>query len=87
MRTLEDDNRRLKAVSGVDARRVTGERSAGEKLTWSAERYAAVEKLIADHGVSKRHACRLIRVIDLHGNIRRYAGGMTRFTWRMREIA
>lgn len=49
------------------------------KLTWSAERYAAVEKLIANHGVSKRHACRLIGVSDLNGNIRHYAGGMTRF--------
>lgn len=50
-----------------------------KKLTWSAERYAAADKLIANHGVSKRRACRLIEVSDWHGDIRRYAGRMTRF--------
>ena len=31
-------------------------------MTRSAERYAAVEKLMADHGFSERRACRLVGV-------------------------
>ena len=50
-----------------------------EKLTWPAERHAAVGKLMAEHGFSKRRACRLIEVSDRHDNICRYAGRMTRF--------
>ena len=36
-----------------------------EQLTWSAECYATVEKLMADHGVSKRRACRLGSAIGM----------------------
>ena len=75
------------AAGGVDVGRVGAEGSARKKLNRSAERYAAVEKLMADHGFSEGRACRLI--------------GVNRSTWqyeplrakddvvreRMREIA
>jgi hypothetical protein len=57
---MRTDGRR--GCGGVDARRVGAEGSAGKKLTRSAERYAAVERLMADHGFSERRACRLIGV-------------------------
>jgi putative transposase len=60
-RTLEDESRRLKKML-AESRRAGAERSAGKKLTRSAERYAAVEKLMADHGFSERRACALIGV-------------------------
>ena len=50
------------ASGGVDARRVGAEGLLEKKLTRSAERYAAVEKLIADHAFSERRARRLIGV-------------------------
>ena len=50
------------AAGGVDARQRGVEGSPGKKLTRSAERYAAVEKLMADYGFSERRACRLIGV-------------------------
>lgn len=63
LRTLEDENRRLKkllAESMLDVSALEG--SVGKKLTRSVDRYAAVEKLMADHGFSERRACRLIGV-------------------------
>jgi hypothetical protein len=69
------------AAGGVDARRVGAEGSAGKKLTRSAERYAAVEKLMADHGFSERCACRLIGVNRRHGNISRFTGRTMLFAY------
>ena len=50
------------AAGGVDARRVGAEGSVGKKRTRPVERYAAVEKRMADHGFSERRACRPIGV-------------------------
>jgi putative transposase len=49
LRMLEDENRQLKKL-------------LGKKLTRSADRYAAVETLMADHGFSEGRSCRLIGV-------------------------
>jgi len=63
LRTLEDENRRLKMLLAESMLDVSAVKDLLEKkLTRSAEPYAAVEKLMADHGFSERRACRLIGV-------------------------
>jgi putative transposase len=61
LRTLEDENRWLKMLLAESMLDVSALRDLLGKLTRSVERYAVVEKLMADYG-SKRRACRLIGV-------------------------
>ncbi len=49
LRTLEDENRRLKKLLAESMLEGSALKDLLEKLTRSAERYAAVEKLMADH--------------------------------------
>ncbi len=50
LRTLEDENRRLKKLLAESMLDVSALKDLlGKKLTRSADRYAAVEKLMADH--------------------------------------
>ena len=44
-------------VAGARGQEPPAEGSAGKKLIRSAERYAAVEKLMGDHGFSEGRAC------------------------------
>jgi putative transposase len=63
LRTLEDENRRLKKLLAESMLDVLALRDLlGKKLTRSVDRCAAVEKLMTDHGFSERRACRLIGV-------------------------
>ena len=50
------------AAGGVDADVSALKDLLGKKLTRSVDRYAAVEKLMANHGFSERRACRLVGV-------------------------
>ncbi len=62
LRTLEDEKRRLKRLLAESTLNVSVLKDLLKKLTRSAERYAAVEKLMADHVFSERRACRLVGV-------------------------
>jgi len=62
LRALEDENRRLKKLLAESMLDVSALKDLLEKLTRSAELYAAVEKLMVDHGFSERRACKLIGV-------------------------
>jgi putative transposase len=53
----------------------------------SADRYAAVEKLMADHGFSERRACRLVGVNRSAWQYEPLRGKDDAVRERMREIA
>ena len=55
-----EGRRSQQASGGIDARRFGAEGPAGKKLIRPADRFAAMEKLVGDHGLSERRACRLI---------------------------
>jgi hypothetical protein len=61
LRTREDENRWLKMLLVESMLDVSALRDLLGKLTRSVERYAVVEKLMADYG-SQRRACGLIGV-------------------------
>jgi putative transposase len=50
------------AAGGIDAGRRGAEGSSGKKLSSPAARRTAALRLIAAHGFSQRHACRLVEV-------------------------
>lgn len=68
---LEEENRRLKKLLADTMLDVSALKDLfGKKLTRSAERYAAAEKPMADHGFSER----LIGVNRSACNMSRFAG-------------
>jgi putative transposase len=74
-------------VAGARGQEPPGEGSAGKKLIRSAERYAAVEKLMADHGFSEGRACGLIGVNRSAWHYEPLRGQDDAARVRMREIA
>jgi putative transposase len=74
-------------VAGARGQEPPAEGSAGKKLIRSAERYAAVEKLMADHGFSEGRACGLIGVNRSAWHYEPLRGQDDAARVRMREIA
>ena len=88
LRTLEEENRRLKKLLAESMLDVSALKDLlGKKLTRPADRYAAVEKLMADHGFSERRACRLIGVNRSAWQYEPLRGKDDAVRVRMREIA
>ncbi|WP_454886631.1 transposase [Sphingomonas oryzagri] len=75
------------AAGGVDAGRVRAEGSVEKRLTRSVDHYAAVEKLMADHGLSEPRACRLTGVNRSAWQYEPLRGKDDAVRERMREIA
>ena len=88
LRALEDENRRLKKLLAELMLDVSALKDPlGKELTRSADRYAAVEKLMAHHGFSERRACRLIGVNRSAWHYEPLRGRDDAVRVRMREIA
>ena len=87
LQMLEDENRRLKKLLVESMLDVSTLKDLLGKLIRSADRCAAVEKLMADHGSSERRACRLIgvnRSAWQYESLREQDGAVRE---RLREIA
>jgi putative transposase len=62
LKSLEDENRRLKKLLAEAMLDVAAERRAWKRLMWPAERREVALRLITDHALSQRRACALARV-------------------------